>query len=395
MFGAIYIGLSGLTAYSRGLQQVSNNVTNLNSLGFKASTVSFTNLVGVSGQDGLAFSDHDSSAGGVDLDQARRDFRAGELRQTERDLDLAIDGNGFLVLLRGNETLYTRTGSFEVDKDGFIVLAGTDLRLATLDSTGSPVALSVDLSQTNPPEQTKTIKFVGNLSSTYPLNDPQNPPPVLSNIKVFDAKGGEHVWKIQFKGGGGTDNWEITITDDKGKTFGPQTLKFTAGQPDPATLVFEDPDNGLSVTLDFSSGVTQFSSGTLVSLQVGSVDGFGSGTLTSITVNEKGELELGYSNDKKKQLGPIAIADFRNPQELEQRTGGLFAETGLTQRQLMASQDVRVGKVLGRRLEASNVDLAKQFGDLILIQRGFQASSQIISVSNDMIQQLFGIRGQS
>ena len=60
----------------------------------------------------------------------------------------------------------------------------------------------------------------------------------------------------------------------------------------------------------------------------------------------------------------------------------------------MTTEDKRVGKVISRRLEASNVDLAKAFGELILIQRGFQASSQIISVSNDMIQQLFGIRGQ-
>ncbi len=105
-------------------------------------------------------------------------------------------------------------------------------------------------------------------------------------------------------------------------------------------------------------------------------------------------VEIGYSNEQKKELGPVALADFRDPQALQQRSGGLFSDAGRAQRELLTSDDQRVGRVMSRRLEASNVDLAKQFGDLILIQRGFQASSQIISASNEMIQQLFGIRGQ-
>ena len=90
----------------------------------------------------------------------------------------------------------------------------------------------------------------------------------------------------------------------------------------------------------------------------------------------------------------LTEARIRDPQVLESRSGGLLAETRDGGRELLASGDLRAGRVLSRRIEASNVDLARQFGDLILIQRGFQASSQIISVSNDMIQQLFGIRGQ-
>ena len=85
---------------------------------------------------------------------------------------------------------------------------------------------------------------------------------------------------------------------------------------------------------------------------------------------------------------------MRDPQSLEQKSGGLFTYTGSAEPAYLNSADPRVGQVLGKRIEASNVDLSKEFGDLILIQRGFQASSQIVSVSNDMIQQLFGIRGQ-
>jgi flagellar hook protein FlgE len=392
MFGAIYVGLSGLSAYSRGLQQVSNNVTNLNSLGFKSAAVSFTDMVTESSRGGVSFSENGGGSGnGVGIGEARRDFRQGELRQTERDLDLAVSGSGYLVLLRGEEVFYTRTGSFEVDREGFIVLAGTDYRLATIDAAGRAVSLSVDASRTSTPQQTTRIKFADNLSSSATSYG-------LSDIKVYDSNGGEHVWQIQFSrdANGQPGEWSVKVTDDKGTEIGTQTLKFNQGVIDPTTreLVFTDSASTLSVTLDFSQNVTSFSSGSVSTLRTASVDGFKSGTITTVNVNAEGELEISYSNEQKKALGPVALADFRDPQALEQRSGGLLVESRDAGRELMRSGEPGGGRVLSRRLEASNVDLAQQFGDLILIQRGFQASSQIISVSNDMMQQLFGIRGQ-
>lgn len=392
MFGAIYVGLSGLNAYSRGLQQVSGNVSNLNSSGFKSSNVSFTDSIGSATSGGLSLSGNAGAAGsGVELGGIQRDFAQGELRQTQRDLDLAVDGSGFLVLTRGDQTFYTRTGSFEVDKDGFIVLAGTDYRLATLDSSGKAVSLSIDASRTSNPEKTTTIKFADNLSSSATSYG-------LSDVKVYDAVGAEHVWQVKFSkaADAAPGEWTVTVTDDKAKVIGTQILKFNLGIVDPATskLVFADADNGLSVTLDFSQNVTSFSSGQVSTLRTSTVDGHGVGTITNVTVNADGELELGYSNEQKVKLGAVAIADFRDPQSLEQRGGGLYFDKGSSGRELMSSASQKVGKVVSRRLEASNVDLAKQFGDLITIQRGYQASSQIISVANDMIQQLFGIRGQ-
>ena len=393
MFGAIYVGLSGLTAYSRGLQQVSNNVTNLNSLGFKAATVSFNDLVTARGKGGMTHADQGASSGsGVGVGDARRDFRQGDLRQTDRDLDLAVNGSGFLVLLKGDETLYSRTGSFEVDRDGFIVLAGTDYRLATLGEDGRAVSLSVDLSRTSAPQQTSRIKFADNLSSTASESYR------LSDVRIYDDNGGEHLWQIEFAKDtqGDPGDWKVTVKDNKGATIGSQTLKFRQGLVDASTreLVFEDEDSDLSVTFDFTQNVTSFSSGEVSTLRTASVDGYKTGTITTVQVNAEGQLEIAYSNEQKEQLGAVAVADFRDPQALEQRSGGLLAEEGDGGRVLRASGEVGAGRIVSRRLEASNVDLAQQFGDLILIQRGFQASSQIISVSNDMIQQLFGIRGQ-
>ncbi len=390
MFGAIYIGMSGLRAYSEGIQRVSNNVSNLNSLGFKASSVTFSNVQSARDTGGYRLQNGASGSGaGVGLYEASLQFKAGELRQTDSDLDMAVDGTGLLVLLRGSETRYIRTGSFDIDKDGFVVLAGTEWRLGLIEGSGRAVPITIDSSRTNPPIATTKVAFADNLSSTATTY-------TVSDLAIFDANGTKHVWTATFSRAQQSTDWTVKVVDDKGVTVGEQTLGFIAGSPNPVSskLTFADTANGLSVIFDFSANVTSFSAGTISTLRAASVDGHAVGSITSLSVNSKGELELGYSNNEKKQLGAVALASFRDQRSLRQETAGQFtAELGAAM-EILASEDPRVGQVISRRLEASNVDLSREFGDLILIQRGYQASSQIISVSNDMIQQLFGIRGQ-
>ncbi len=392
MFNSIYIGLTGLNAYSRGLQAVSNNVTNLNTSGFKGSTVSFQNFYGTGDHGGLSYTVDSHNAGnGVGMGDSRLNLKQGELRQTDRDLDLAVDGTGFLVLMDGKDLLYTRTGNFEVNKEGFIVLQGTDLKLATLDQSGRPTALSIDASRTSAPKQTTKVTFADNLSSSTASF-------TVSDMKVYDATGGLHTWKATFtRDTAANRKWDVAVVDDKGTAIGTAALTFDATgkvEDTSKTLSFTDSGNGFTVAFDFSGAVTSFSSGDVVTLRAASIDGNTVGAVTTVAVNAKGELELGYSNEQKTQLGAVAIADFRDTGSLAQRSGGLFAYDGTGEHAYLPSSDPRVGKVMSKRLEASNVDLSKEFGDLILIQRGFQAASQIVSVSNDMIQQLFGIRGQ-
>lgn len=390
-FGAIYIGLSGLSAYSRGLQTVSNNVSNLNTSGFKTSDVTFSDLYGVGSNGGLDYgSTYSGSGHGVSINELNLNFAQGDLRQTDRDLDLSVDGNGFFVLQDGDNFAYTRTGSFSVNDEGFIVLGNTDYRLATLDGSNRPVSLNIDTVRTNPPSATTTITFSDNLSSTATEY-------TISDVSVFDASGTEHIWTLVFNREANASNeWTLNVTDATGREIGSQTINFEGGAVAASSqiLEFEDTDNDLNVAFDFSSGVTSFSSGTVSSLRAAEVDGHATGSIATLAVNETGQLEITYTNEETLELGSIALADFRNPQQLEQRSNGLFVQNGSGQRQFLTSEDSRVGNILTRRLEASNVDLGAQFGNLILIQRGFQASSQVVSVSNDMIQQLFGIRGQ-
>jgi flagellar hook protein FlgE len=396
MLGAIYTGLSGLNAFSKGLQTISNNVANLNSPGFKATTTNFSDVFNYGG-GGLAFfrgTDAGQVGNGVRFGEARTDFSQGDLRQSEGDLDLAIQGSGFLILLNNGKTYYARTGQFVVDKDGYISQQGdSEYRLAVLDGSGRAVALNIDTRRTSAPVATTTIKFADNLSSSATTA-------TIADLAVYDAQGGKQTWQVKLdKVTTSQGEWTVTVTDQGGATVGTSALKFIGSSVDPTTqkLTFATTPQGaspLSVVLDFSSGVTSFSAGTTSTLRSASIDGNGVGALSSVTVDAEGKVKLTYSNEKNDILGAVAVADFRDPQQLRRISGGLFENNGTGPTRVIASNTDGIGRLVSKQIEASNVDLSQQFGDLILIQRGFQASSQVVSATNDMIQQLFGIRGQ-
>ena len=401
MLGSIYIGLSGLTAYSRGLQTISNNVTNLNTPGFKATSFNFADSFSYGGL-GSTFSRYvggQQFGTGVRYGSERTDFRQGDLRQSDGDLDLAIRGTGLLVLLNEGSTYYTRTGQFTVDENGYIADSASGYRLGVLNDSGQAVDVSVDANKTFAPSATTKISFTDNLSSTA------TQAVHVSDIAVYDASGTKHVWKVTFEKVGDTapGEWTVKVTNAAGAsitdTTTPPRLKFIGSIVDPAnnTISISTTPSGappLNVTLDFSKGVTSFSSGDVNGLHTSAVDGYGLGTLSSVKVDDTGQLVMAYSNQKTEVIGRVAIADVRDPDRLERVGSGMFRDSGGAGIRLLGSRQDGIGAVASRQIEASNVDLAQQFGDLILVQRGFQASSQVISISNDMIQQLFGIRGQ-
>ncbi len=394
MLGSIYIGLSGMDAYSKGLQVISNNVANLNSNGFKQTSLAFTDLFSGTGGRSYLGGGFGNGGSGVHIGSSLIDFHQGELRQTGNDLDLGIQGSGFLVVLdKDGKTFYTRTGSFAVDKDGYIADQVTGDRLAVLDATGHPVAVNINAKQTSAPAPTTKITFSDNLSSSATTAS-------VSNITVYDDRGGKHVWSVDFtKSTTVADQWDINVKDESGTSIGTSSLKFIGSIVDSTTAtstVHLTPTgaSAMDVTLDFSTGVTSFSAGTASTLRAASVDGNAVGTLSTVTVDDNGQIKLTYTNEKTELEGAVAIADFRSPQKLERTGDGLYVNGGSEAPRYLASATGGVGKLTPKTIEASNVDLSAEFGDLILIQRGFQACSQVVSVSNDMIQQLFAIRGQ-
>lgn len=396
MLGSIYVGLSGLNAYTKGLQTISNNVANLNTTGFKAASVRFTDVFS-SGGGGLSFSSGthaDQAGGGVRMAESGVDFRQGDLRQTGGDLDLAIQGNGFLVLKDGDKTVYARTGQFTVDEEGFISLQGTKYHLAVLDDALQASPLNLDAKRVNKPVATTKINFADNLSATGTEH-------TLNNVAVYDANGGRQLWTIKLTAVGATapGEWDVSVKNEAGATLASSKLKFIGSIVDASTAKINvtalgSDVNPFTVELNFSTGVTSYSSGTLSNLRAATIDGHGVGNLSSVTIDDDGHVKLTYSNTKTETLGAVALADFRDPQTLSSIGGGLWETRTDGQSRLLASGQDGGGKLVSGQIEASNVNLSEEFGELILVQRGFQASSQVVSVANDMIQQLFSIRGQ-
>ena len=391
--GAVYIGQSGMDAYTQGLQTISNNVANLNTIGYKALTAPFVDIFSQAAGDSELGSTDGDVGEGVQFGQSQIDFSQGTLEQTDGQMDLAIQGSGFLVLEDGSQTLYTRSGSFEVGSNGVIVEDGTEDALGVLNSSGEVEPLNVSGLETDPAAATTSITFANNLSSSATTD-------TISNVQVFDSTGAEHTWTITFTADTTTPGtWNVSVTDETGATVGTGTISFTGSTISPTadsltintTYGSADP---LSVALDFS-GVTSFSSGTSSTLEASKVDGNGAGTLSGVTVNSSGQVELTFSNNQTQTEGSVALANFLSPGQLKESSNGTFQNTAGAPSTISSSGQNGIGTLVPQELETSNVNLTQEFSDLILIQRGFQASSEVVSVANDMIQQLFDIRGQA
>jgi flagellar hook protein FlgE len=196
-----------------------------------------------------------------------------------------------------------------------------------------------------------------------------------------------------------TSTWAVTITDANGNTVGSGTIGFIGSTIDPNSSMItinNTPTDGaapLAVTLDFS-GVTSYSAGTASTIATSSVDGNAAGTLSGITITSAGQVQLTYSNGQTALEGSVAMASFQDPQLLERLSNGLYQNTKDADVQLGTSAANGLGTLESGELETSNVNLSNQFSLLILIERGYQACSEVLSISNEMIQQLFGIRGQ-
>jgi flagellar hook protein FlgE len=152
------------------------------------------------------------------------------------------------------------------------------------------------------------------------------------------------------------------------------------------------------ITLDFGAaggfaGVTNFSAGADSTIRLGSQDGFAAGQIVSTAFDPDGTLVVSYSNGQTARGQKVALAFFQSPQQLEEQGGALFANPNDVPVTLGTAKSGVFGTLVGGSVEQANVDLAQQFSELIISQRGYQASSQVITTTNDMIDQLFQATG--
>lgn len=400
MFGSIYTGLSGLLGFSNGLNVISNNVANLNTPGFKSSQLLFEDLYyqyTLSGErDGNRTALQVGN--GLETRHTSLNFSQGELRQTGNDLDVAIDGTGFFVLRRDGEVLYTRAGQFEFDDEGFLVEQSSQARVMSLTGNSGLDDINISGVRTSPPNPTSRIAFTNNLSTGSTDH-------TVADIGVFDSLGTSQTLSILFTNNSSVTpgSWLLEVQDDVGTVLSTGEIRYQGdGSPltgfNEHTFVFS-PAGAIptSITLFFGdvgrfSGSTSFSGGATSTLSVDSQNGFSPGSLTSVSFNEDGHLVISYSNGQTTNNDRLALAAFENLQDLQALGGNLFRHNGDQNVRLARPGEDVMGTLVGESIELSNVELTEQFTDLVIIQRGFQASSQIISVSNEMIQQLFDMR---
>jgi flagellar hook protein FlgE len=392
--GAIYIAQSGMTAYSAGLDVISNNVANLNSPGFKAAIAQFSDMVENGGGTLIGSAGTDTQGAGVTESSQDLDFSAGVLQSSSVPLDAAIDGNGFFVLQQNGQQLYTRDGQFEFNAQGDLVDTSTKASVLVRTDSSSATTFNINSFEVYPPTPTATVTLTGTLAQTG------NGTFTMPAMTLIDSSGaGEQVTLKFTQSTSSSSTWSVEATDASGKSLGTGTLEFGAdGTPqsanDSMTLTLS-PANlaSTTVTVNFGSpgsysGISSITGNTTSNVSLLHQDGVALGALTGTSWDAKGQLTLTYSNGQTKTPATLLLAQFAAPQELQELSGGRFTTSGGQQPQLAVAQTVGLGSIQGGEIEQSNVDLTAQFSSLIIIERGYQACSQTTSIADQMMQQL-------
>jgi flagellar hook protein FlgE len=401
------VALSGLNAASAELNVTANNIANSNTTGFKQSRAEFADLFPVSSYGVAA----NATGAGSRLSRVAQQFEQGAINFTNNSLDLAISGEGFFTLSDNGATVYSRAGAFGTDRSGFVVnAAGQRLQVfPALAGGGFDTARLADLqlsTSDNPPRASTRVTAGVNLpasaeppaTATFDATDPSSYN-FTRSVTVFDSLGAAHTANLFFVRGVNPNEWNVHAQIDGNDVGGPNALTFSDSGTllTPAngeiTLPGYAPGNGaadLNLTLDLARA-TQF--GDSFSLAELSQDGYATGRLTGIEITQEGIVQARYTNGQATPLGQIALANFPNPQGLQQLGNGTWGESFAAGQVLRgAGGDADFGLVQAGALEASNVDLTEQLVNMITAQRNFQANAQMISTADQITQTVINIR---
>ncbi len=402
------VSLSGINAANADLNVTANNIANVNTTGFKESRAEFADMFN-STSYGLS---RNAIGTGVRLSGVAQQFAQGNVNQTGRSLDLAIEGEGFFTMSMNGTRVYSRAGNFQTDKSGFVVNpqgARLQVYAPSADGTrfdGKLTDLQL-LTTDSAPKQTGTV----NLGFTLPANaseptinpfDPANANSYnqsTGGVTVYDSLGVGHTQTSYFVKGVNANEWQVYNYVDGQSVGAPTTLEFSnsGALTSPAngqiTLDPFTPSTGagvLNLTLDVS-GSTQY--GEKFALRDTRQDGYAAGKLTEISVDTTGVVYARYSNGVDTALGQVALTNFNNPQGLQSLGNNVWSETnasGVARTGAPDSSDL--GQVQAGSLEASTVDLTEQLVNMIVAQRNFQANAQMVSTQDQITQTIINIR---
>ena len=429
MLRSMFTAVSALNLHQSYLDVIADNLANANTPGFKASRMLFQDQIAqlISPEsaptDNLGGKNPTQIGMGIQIGNTLQIFTQGMLQATGRNLDVSIQGDGFLIYQGADGTRYSREGSLTLDAAGTLVNSSTGMRVqgwlvdeATgLIDTNSPVGDIRAQLDRSIARATQNATVAGNLNP----NDKNTPTSATNDAKVtytvYDSLGAPHDVQITFTYGGISTttglpewSWEYAYKDASGAYVTPTTgnggtLTFDSdGQLSNAsplgsiTIPTAAMNGSTDTTFDVDfSNITSLVTGTSRSdVAMTYQDGVMSGRVTDLTVDSNtGQVILQYSNGLREPLGQLAVARFNNPTGLLRKGHTSFAES-------LASGTPNIGAAAtgGRGtitpgyLEASNVDMANEFTNMILAQRGFQAQTRVITTSDEMLAELVNLK---
>ena len=403
---AFSTALSALNADSTAINVVGNNLANLNTTGFKASEVDFSNLMAEqigtgsgNGQVGL----------GVGQITAIQNFSQGSINTTNGALDAAIQGNGFFVVKDStNNQLYTRDGSFQLNSTGVLTTAtgefvqGWTATNGQVNTNGATGNITVPVGSTIAPNATTTMSMSVNLNSATAVNGTYSSP-----IQVYDSLGAAHTLTVTYTETA-AGSWGYTVTvpaadlkSGGNATVATGTLTFdsngnltspAAGAPIPVAIKgLADGATDMSINWNVynSAGtpeMTQYAQASALSNP--QQDGYAAGQVSKVSIQNGGLVVADYTNGQQVTLGQLAIASIANPTSLLQvGDNNLQASAATAQAALGAAGTGGNGSVQGGALEASTTDMAGEFTHLLSYERSYQAASRIITTSDQLTQE--------
>ena len=417
MIQAIYNGVSGLQAHKMELDVISDNIANVNTIGFKSSRVNFTDMLSrtIRGatepkSGGLGGTNPMQIGLGTNIGSIAVSQTQGSLQTTGKAMDLAIEGDGFLALSDGQGRYYTRDGSLQLDGEGNLVQASSGLKVlgwmadastGVIDCT-TPISASsfirLPVGGLAVAKETKNVEFGGNLDESMAAGSSTSP----RNVEIYDSLGVSHNVLVVFTktANPGEWAWEATSPDaEVGSTVGTGTITFdskgnstsSTGSISLTLASANNATNPIEAAVSFSS-VTQIDADDST-VRATSQDGRAIGTLDSFAIGQDGVITGKFSNGMTPSLAQLCLARFSNPSGLNKLGSNILGETGNSGLPQIGQASVgSMGNVAAGFLEASNVDLTTEFANMIFAQRGFQANSRVITTSDEILQELVQLK---
>ena len=407
MMRSMFAGISGLRSHQTMMDVVGNNISNVNTAGFKSSVVTFQEALAQTLQGPAAAAGENGGSNpiqiglGTQVSSINQIFTQGATQVTGRNTDLAIQGDGFFVVQSGGTREYTRAGNFGFDSEGNLTAPGGARVMGWIaDATGvidgsAPVeAIQIPLSQVIDPVVTSAVKVGGNLRADSTAGDT-----TTTSIAVFDSLGNAHEMLLTFTFNAAND-WTLDAEiEGNAVTVSAPNITFNTdgslSSASPITISGYNPAGAdpLTYDLDLQSETPLVQFGGSDSMEAFSQDGNAIGFLRDFVIGEDGSVTGQFSNGYTKPLGRLSMATFANPNGLMKVGGSRFASSTNSGEPLVGEAGTgNRGLMAAGTLEMSNVDLAQEFTNMIIAQRGFQANSRIITASDEILADLVNMK---